>query len=60
MKKSGLIVIATHLALTACNQPAHWMTTSVGKGYVAIIRLYGPAQSAIDKSWVPGDIEKVQ
>jgi hypothetical protein len=23
-----------------------------------IFRLYGPTQAAIDKSWVPGDIEK--
>jgi hypothetical protein len=27
--------------------------------YFAILRLYSPTQTAIDKSWKPGDIEKV-
>ena len=31
-----------------------------GKGYFAILRLYGPTKAAIDKSWKPGDIEKVK
>jgi hypothetical protein len=31
-----------------------------GKGYFTIIRLYGPTEPAIDKSWKPGDIEKVK
>jgi hypothetical protein len=30
-----------------------------GKGYLAIIRLYGPTEAAINKSWKPSDIEKV-
>jgi hypothetical protein len=30
-----------------------------GKGYFAILRLYGPTAAAIDKKWKPGDIEKV-
>jgi hypothetical protein len=28
-------------------------------GYFAILRLYGPTEAAINKSWEPGDIEKV-
>ena len=37
----------------------NWLATVPGKGYFAIIRLYGPTEAAIDKSWKPGDIEKV-
>jgi hypothetical protein len=38
----------------------NWLTTVPGKGYFAVLRLYGPTAAAIDKSWRPGDIEKVQ
>jgi hypothetical protein len=31
-----------------------------GKGYFAIIRLYGPTEAALDKSWKPGDIERMR
>jgi len=31
-----------------------------GKGYFAILRLYDPTDAAFDKSWKPGDIEKVK
>jgi hypothetical protein len=37
----------------------NWMSTPVGKGYFAILRLYGPTEAAIDRSWKPGDIEKI-
>jgi hypothetical protein len=37
---------------------ANWMATPAGRGYFVILRLYGPTEAAIDKSWVPGDIEK--
>ena len=37
----------------------NWMRTIPGKGYFAILRLYSPTEAAIDKSWVPGDIERV-
>jgi hypothetical protein len=39
---------------------ANWMATVPGKGYFAILRLYGPTEKAINKSWKPGDIEKVK
>jgi len=39
---------------------ANWMATPAGKGYFVILRLYGPTEAAIDKSWVPGDVEKVK
>jgi hypothetical protein len=37
----------------------NWLATVPGKGYFAILRLYGPTEAAIDKSWKPGDIEKM-
>jgi hypothetical protein len=37
----------------------NWLATVPGKGYFAILRLYSPTEAAIDKSWKPGDIEKV-
>ena len=36
----------------------NWLATVPGRGYFAILRLYGPTAAAIDKSWKPGDIEK--
>ena len=39
---------------------ANWLATVPGKGYFAILRLYGPTEAAIDKIWKPGDIEKVK
>ena len=39
---------------------ANWMATPAGKGYFAIFRLYGPTEAAINKTWVPGDIEKMK
>ena len=39
---------------------ANWQATVPGKGYFAILRLYGPTEAAIDKSWKPGDFEKVK
>jgi hypothetical protein len=38
----------------------NWLATVPGKGYFTIIRLYGPTEPAINKSWKPGDIEKVK
>jgi hypothetical protein len=37
----------------------NWLATVPGKGYFAIIRLYGPTEAAINRSWKPSDIEKV-
>jgi len=41
-------------------QAGNWLATVPGKGYFVVLRLYGPTEAAIDKSWKPGDIEKVQ
>jgi hypothetical protein len=37
----------------------NWLATVPGKGYFAVLRLYGPTEAAIDKSWKPGDIERL-
>jgi len=37
----------------------NWLATVPGRGYFAVLRLYGPTAAAIDKSWKPGDIERV-
>lgn len=37
----------------------NWLCTVPGKGYFAILRLYSPTEAAINNSWKPGDIEKV-
>ncbi len=39
-------------------QEANWLATAPGRGFFAILRLYGPGERAIDFSWKPGDIEK--
>ena len=38
----------------------NWQATVPGKGYFAVLRLYGPTEAALDKSWKPGDFEKVK
>lgn len=38
----------------------NWLATVPGKGYFAILRLYGPTEAAIDRSWKPGDIVKTE
>jgi hypothetical protein len=37
----------------------NWLATMPGRGFFAILRLYLPAAPAIDGSWKPGDIKKV-
>lgn len=38
---------------------ANWLATVPGKGYFAVLRLYGPTEAALDKTWKPGDIERL-
>ena len=37
----------------------NWVKTVPGKGWFAITRLYGPEQAFFDRSWIPGDFEKL-
>jgi hypothetical protein len=39
---------------------ANWVQTVPGKGWNALLRLYGPEQAWFDKTWKPGDFELVQ
>ena len=39
---------------------ANWLSTVPGKGYFAILRLYGPTEAAIQRSWKPGDFEQIR
>lgn len=38
---------------------ANWIASVPGKGWFAIFRLYGPLEPWFDKTWRPGDIERV-
>jgi hypothetical protein len=38
---------------------ANWRRTVPGKGFFMILRLYGPTQAFFDKTWKPGDVEKI-
>ena len=37
----------------------NWLATVPGKGYFAVLRLYGPTEPALTKSWKPGDIKRM-
>jgi hypothetical protein len=37
----------------------NWVQTTPGKGWFVYIRLYGPEQPYFDKTWIPGDAEKL-
>ncbi len=38
---------------------SNWIQTVPGKGWFAILRLYGPLDAWFDQTWRPGDIERV-
>jgi hypothetical protein len=38
----------------------NWVQTKPGLGWFVYLRLYGPEQSYFDKTWIPGDAEKIQ
>ena len=38
---------------------ANWLPIAPGRGFFAILRLYGPSEGAIEYSCKPGDFEKV-
>ena len=38
----------------------NWLATVPGKGYFAILRLYGPTEPALTKTWKPGDVTKMK
>jgi hypothetical protein len=38
---------------------SNWIRTLPGKGWFTILRLYGPLEGYMDRSWKPSDIEPV-
>jgi len=38
----------------------NWLATVPGKGYFAVLRLYGPTEPALTKTWKPGDVTKMK
>ena len=38
----------------------NWLATAPGRGFFAIIRLYGSTEAALDNTWKPGDIERMK
>jgi hypothetical protein len=40
-------------------QESNWVQTIQGKGWNSLLRLYSPLQPWFDKSWKPGDFERV-
>ena len=45
---------------TPNGKEGNWLATAPSRGFFAILRLYGPTEAALNKSWKPGDIEKVK
>jgi hypothetical protein len=41
------------------DRPENWIQTVPGKRWFAILRLYGPLEPWFEKTWVPGDIERL-
>jgi len=39
---------------------ANWIETVPGKGWFAIFRLYGPLEPWFDRTWRPGEVERVE
>jgi hypothetical protein len=38
----------------------NWLPTAPGRGFFAILRLYGPEKAGIDFTWKPGDFTKME
>jgi hypothetical protein len=38
---------------------SNWLRTVPGKGWFTLLRLYSPTETFFDKSWKPGDFEKI-
>lgn len=38
----------------------NWVQTKPGKGWFVYLRLYGPEKPFFEKTWIPGDVEKVK
>ena len=54
--------VTLHFGPTAPEGPeaANWIQTRPGKGWFALLRLYGPLEPWFEKTWRPGDIERMK
>ena len=52
--------MGTDLGPKAPEGKKNWLATVPGKGYSAILRLYGPTEPALAKAWKPGDVAKMK
>ena len=43
----------------AAGKESNWVQTVPGKGWFTLLRLYGALEPWFDKTWRPGDIERV-
>ena len=43
----------------AAGKEKNWTQTVPGKGWFALLRLYGPLEPWFDQTWRPGEIEEV-
>ena len=41
------------------DREANWIATVPGKGWFAILRLYGPLEAWFDQTWRPGEFERI-
>ena len=39
---------------------ANWTQTVPGKGWLVLLRLYGPGEAWFDQTWRPGEFEQVK
>jgi hypothetical protein len=46
--------------IAPAGKESNWVQTIPGKGWNAILRLYGPLEPWFDKTWKPGEIELVK
>jgi hypothetical protein len=37
----------------------NWIRTLAGKGWFTVLRLYGPLEGYMDRSWKPGDVKPI-
>lgn len=44
---------------TPVGKESNWIETVPGKGWMVLIRLYGPLDAWFDKTWQPGEFERV-
>jgi len=44
----------------SATDPGNWIQTVPGKGWFAILRLYGPLEPFFTKEWRPGEFEPLR